>query len=287
MKEPLFYPEFDPGLNTHPTLWPRYTGLSTGGCLSRLESLWPECNKLAGLCSCMFVELLCLPMERESGRPARCVWLQGPSWPPMGWFIIRAALVDPQDHVGRKMRRMTLDGWEPAERMQRGTCATGMGMYTRGDPHTKTLQMGANILRPLSRLLFSLFFLRIFSPLHFWTGVCQQHSPLLPCQRGILAFRPVMCNSLANVWNFQKEHLHCRQKSSEILWERNKMKWISICNLTWLCFFHWIAQTPSLLRTRGGCSAVVGWSACLYVMQSFFYEAYQQTSCARPWHAIG
>lgn len=85
MKEPLFYPEFDPGLNTHPTLWPRYTGLSTGGCLSRLESLWPECNKLAGLCSCMFVELLCLPMERESGRPARCVWLQGPSWPPMGW----------------------------------------------------------------------------------------------------------------------------------------------------------------------------------------------------------
>lgn len=47
------------------------------------------------------------------------------------------------------------------------------------------------------------------------------------------------------------------------------IKWIAICILTWLCFFHWSAQTPGL-RTRGGCSAVVGWSACLYVMQSFF-----------------
>lgn len=137
MKVPLFYPEFDPGLNIQPTLWPQYTGLSTGGCLLRLESLWPECNKLAGLCSCMFVELLCLPMERESGRPARCVWVQGPSWSPMGWFIIRAALVDPQEHVGRKMRRMTLDGWEPAERMQKGTCGTGMGMNGE-EIHTHT-----------------------------------------------------------------------------------------------------------------------------------------------------
>lgn len=174
MKVPLFYPEFDPGLNTQPTLWPQYTGLSTGGCLSRLESLWPECNKLAGLCSCMFVELLCLPMERESGRPARCVWVQGPSWPPMGWFIIRAALVDPQEHVGRKIRRMTLDGWEPAERMQRGTCGTGMGMnalYTNEHTH-KTSSDGSEYIATTEQAFFSLFFLRIFFfSLHFWTGV--------------------------------------------------------------------------------------------------------------------
>lgn len=175
MKVPLFYPEFDPGLNIQPTLWPQYTGLSTGGCLLRLESLWPECNKLAGLCSCMFVELLCLPMERESGRPARCVWVQGPSWSPMGWFIIRAALVDPQEHVGRKMRRMTLDGWEPAERMQKGTCGTGMGMNAEEihtHTHTKLFRWERIYCDHWAGFPPPLFFLWIFFFfLHFWTGV--------------------------------------------------------------------------------------------------------------------
>ncbi len=147
-KEALFSPEFDPGLNAQPTLWPQYTGLSTGGGLSRFESLWPECNKLAGLCSCMFLELLCLPMERKKREWATCSLCLHARPILLGCFIFRVALVDPQEHVSRKISIECMrTSWRNADG----------NMWSPEEIHTKNSSDGSEYTAPTEQAFFPLF----------------------------------------------------------------------------------------------------------------------------------